>query len=55
MGIASEILHPDSIFDMNNFTSAIPNIDHAYNKAKKFTIPKGFETFVKIMEEIHES
>ena len=22
---------------------------------KKFTIPKGFETFVKIMEEIHES
>ena len=55
VGIASEILHPDSIFDMNNFTSAIPNIDHAYNKAKKFTIPKGFETFVKIMEEIHES
>lgn len=55
VGIASEILHPDSIFNMNNFTSAIPNIDHAYDKVQKLTIPKGFEIFIEIMKEIYES
>ncbi len=45
VGIAKEILSSESIFDMNNFLQAKPNIEHAFKNSKKLTIPKGFEEF----------
>ncbi len=45
VGIASEILSEESIFNMGNFLDAKPNIDYAYNSIEKYKIPNGFEKF----------
>ena len=55
VGLASEILHPESIFDMPNHTSAIPNVDYAYQKALQYKIPEGFEFYLGMFREIYES
>jgi len=55
VGIADEILSSDSIFNMNNFLEATPNIEHAFKKVQKFLIPYGFEKFHKILKEVYEN
>ena len=48
VGIASDILHPDSIFDVNNYMSyknATPNIEYAYNNAIKYDIDSYYKQF----------
>ncbi len=45
VGIASEILNPVSIFDMENFMKAKPDIKYANNNVSKFQIPEGFKAF----------
>ncbi len=55
VGIAGEILSPDSIFNMNNFSDAEPNVEYAYKKVQKFLIPQGFDEFYKILSEIYEN
>lgn len=55
VGIANEILSSDSIFNMNNFLEATPNIGHAFEKVQKFLIPYGFEKFYKILKEVYEN
>ena len=52
VGIASEILSPESIFTMSNFQDAKPNIDWALKKTKKHTIPNSFENFKKMFHSI---
>ena len=48
VGIASEVLHPSSIFDMNNFHNATPDTEYAFNNVKKYTIPQHFEEYHKL-------
>ena len=55
VGIASEILSPKSIFNMENISSAEPDIEHAYKNAQKFTIPNGFDDFTNTLLELHEN
>ncbi len=55
VGIASEILAPESIFNMENFLEAKPNIDHAYLKTKKFEMENTFKLYNKMLERIYES
>ena len=45
VGIASEILHPNSIYDMNTFHQAQPEINYAHEKAKDFIIPNIMKSF----------
>lgn len=45
VGIASKILAPESIFNMENFQNAVPNVEIAFENAKKFTIPIGMKKF----------
>jgi glycosyltransferase involved in cell wall biosynthesis len=49
VGFASDILSNESIFDMNNFKNAKPNIDFAYKKSKELVIPEGFEKFINML------
>ena len=49
VGFASDILSSESIFDMNNFENAKPNIDFAYKKSKELVIPEGFDKFIKML------
>ena len=49
VGFASDVLSNESIFDMNNFKNAKPNIDFAYKKSKELVIPEGFEKFINML------
>ena len=55
VGIADEILSTYSIYNMNNFLEAVPNIEYAFKKVQKFLIPKGFDIFYKILNEVYEN
>jgi len=52
VGVASEILSKNSIFDMNNFSMAKPDIEVAYANSQQYLIPKGYESFINLFEEI---
>lgn len=52
VGIANVILSEESIFNMNNFSKAIPNTEVAFNNVQKFTIDSSMPRFVEIMEKI---
>ena len=45
VGIASEILSKESIFNMDNFLDAIPNTSHALRNIEKYKLPNGFKKF----------
>ncbi len=45
VGIADLILSDESLFNMENFNNANPNIDVAYNNSLKYSIPEGFDQF----------
>lgn len=55
VGVATEVLHPESIFSLDTFKNAKPNIDYAYENVQKFTIPKGMKSFRKELFECYES
>ena len=50
VGIASEFLHPDSIFTMESFKEAKPNTKFAYEKSIQYGIPQGFSEYIKMIE-----
>ena len=45
VGLVSDVLHPNSIFNMENFKKARPNVYEAYKNSIKYHIPNGFEKF----------
>ncbi len=52
VGVAPEILHPDAIFDFNQFDKAQFNTDYAYEQAQKYLIPEGFNKFVELFKSV---
>lgn len=58
VGIANEILSPNSIFDQENlstFDNKIPDVNFAFEKSSKLTIPNGMLKYVEMFSEIYES
>tara|TARA_B100002052_G_scaffold298351_1_gene331591 strand:+ start:1044 stop:1982 length:939 start_codon:yes stop_codon:yes gene_type:complete len=55
VGVAPEILSPNSLFDMNNFESAKPDVEYAFGKLNEFTIPNGFKSFNKMFNEVFDA
>ena len=55
VGIAKEILSNESIYDMNNYMVANPNIEYAYKNSLDLTIPNGFEKFNKMIDNLYEN
>ena len=55
VGVSSEILAAESIFDPKNFLKAKPNVDYAYKNSLEFAIPKGVEKFNVMLRSLHES
>ncbi len=49
VGVAKEILSSKSIFTMENFLDAKPDIEHAYKNAIKYKIPDGFKDYLKML------
>ena len=52
VGVAPEVLHPDAIFDLKQFTKAKFNIDYAYEQAQKYLIPEGFTKFIELFKSV---
>ena len=55
VGVASEILSLESIFNMDNFSTAKPNIEEAFKNVQKFTIPDGLENYRNFFKSIYEN
>ena len=55
VGIASQVLDRKSIFNMDTFMNAEPNVDYAFDKVQEYLIPSGFDNFRKIMNEVYEN
>ena len=55
VGIASEILSKRSIYTMENFQNALPDVEVAYKKIQKYKMPEGFNEFNKMFEAINEN
>ncbi len=49
VGVASEILHKESIFNMSNFEKAKPNIEVAFHNSQKYIIPDAFVPYRKLL------
>ena len=55
VGVANQILSDKSIFTMEEYKNAKPNVEHAYREVQKYIIPKGFESFINFFEDVYES
>jgi glycosyltransferase involved in cell wall biosynthesis len=55
VGVASEILHKSSIFEVENFNEATPMTDYAYFNSLKFTIPNGMDKFINMFKDLYEN
>ena len=54
VGIASEILDSNAIFNMSTYSTATPNTKAAYNNVQKLITPTGFERFNKMFHDLNE-
>lgn len=52
VGIASEILHKNSIFDMDNYMNAKPDVDFAFKNSVKLDIPQGFNEYLEVFNSL---
>ena len=52
VGIASELLPPESIFDFNRDTIPRPNVDQAFKEVKKYVTPDWFSAYIKMFESL---
>ena len=48
VGLASEFLSHESIFEPGNALSAKPNTEYAHEKVQKYFIPTGFDEFINL-------
>ena len=55
VGFASSILSPKSIYQIDNFELAEPDVHYARKKVLEYEIPKGFKPFIKMFEEVYEN
>ena len=49
VGVASEILHPNSIYSLETFENAKPMVEYAYENSKKYTLPDGMKNFIECL------
>ena len=52
VGVASEVLNEKSIFNMQNFQQAKPDVDFAEKNIQHLMIPDGFRTFNEMFNEL---
>ena len=55
VGIASQILNSKSIYNLDSISTASPDIEYAYKKAKNYILPKGIENFLKFFQDLYEN
>ncbi len=54
VGVAPEILNKKSIFNIDEFNKAKVDVEYAYKKSLKFTIPGGMASYIRMFKDLHE-
>ena len=52
VGVASEILANESLFNMDNYAEAQPNIGVALKNSTKYSLNSGMDRYLKMFEEV---
>lgn len=52
VGVAPEVLHPESIYEIDGFANAKINTSYAWEQAQKYFIPDGFQSFLVLFKEV---
>jgi len=55
VGIAEKILNSSSIYNMENFMDAKPDIEYSYRNVKKYFVPEAFKSFYDMFEFVSEN
>ena len=55
VGIASEILSQQSIFNMENFSKAVPDTNFAFESVQKLIKPYGYKNYLRMFENLYEN
>lgn len=55
VGIASEILSQKSIFNMENFSKAVPDTNFAFESVQKLIKPYGYKNYLSMFENLYEN
>ena len=58
VGVATQVLSKESIFDMNDcnsFFKATPNVDIAKSNVKIYETPQGYSPFISLLSSLYES
>lgn len=55
VGVASEILHPSSIYEVGNFSQAKPNVEFAFKNSQKYIIPHGMNSYIEMFKNHYEN
>ena len=55
VGVASEILHKNSIFEPGAYRNASPDVEYAFKKSKEYVIPEGMKKFLDMFKEVYEN
>ena len=55
VGIASEILNKNSIFEINQFEKAKVDIEYAFENSQNYIIQTGMKEYISMFREVYES
>ena len=55
VGVAPEILHKDSIYEVGMFEKAKPNVEYAFKNSEDFIIPNGMKKFIDMFQDYYEN
>lgn len=55
VGFAANLLHPDSIYNMENFSKSIPQVDYAFENVQQYILPKGMDEYLFLFKEFYEN
>ena len=52
VGVAPEVLHEDSIYDIGEFNKAKIHTEHAWKRVQKYFLPHGFNEFINLFKSV---
>ena len=55
VGVAPEVLHQDSIYDIGEFNKAKIHTEYAWKQVQKYFLPNGFNEFINLFKNVTNS
>lgn len=55
VGVSSEILHPNSIYNVKDFSNATVKVDYAFRNSQTYKLPYGMKLFLEMLSTLNEN